>query len=63
MAVELAKKQVKTKKAAQKRVADANELAKVYQREVGEVGKVAKKAQKDFFTATNIAHRKHTKEA
>ena len=39
------------------------ELAKLYQREAGEVGKVAKKVQKDSLTTTNIAYRKYTKEA
>jgi len=38
------------------------ELAKVYNKEVGEAGKVAKKAQKDSFTAANIARRKYTQE-
>ena len=63
MVVELAKEQVKVRKAARKRVANAKELAKVYYREVVEAGKVAKKAQKDSLTAANIAYRKHTKEA
>ena len=63
MAVELAKEQVKVRKAARKRVADARELAKVHCREAGEAGKVAKKAQKDSLTAANIARRKHTEEA
>ena len=44
MVVELAKEQVKVRKAAWKRVANAKELAKVYYREAVEVGKVAKKA-------------------
>ena len=44
MVVELAKEQVKVRKAARKRVANAKELAKVYYREVVEAGKVAKKA-------------------
>jgi len=51
------------RKAAWKRVANAKELAKVHNREAGEAGKVAKKAQKDSLTAANIAHRKHTQEA
>ena len=63
MAVELAKEQVKARKAARKRVADAKELAKVHHREAGEAGKVAKKAQKDSLTAGSIARRKHTREA
>jgi len=62
VAVELAKEQVKARKVAWKRVADTKELAKVYCREVGEAGKVAKKAQKDSVTAANIARRKYTKE-
>ena len=61
--VELAKEQVKARKAAWKRVANVKELAKVHYREVGEVGKVAKKAQKDSLTAASIARRKHTREA
>ena len=63
MAVELAQEQVKVRKAARKRVADAKELAKVHHREAAEARKVAKKAQKDSLTAVNIAYRKHTKEA
>jgi len=63
VAVELAKEQVKARKVARKRVANAKELAKVHRREAGEAGKVAKKAQKDSVTAANIARRKHTKEA
>ena len=61
--VELAKEQVKVRKVAQKRVANIKELAKVHYREAVEAGKVAKKVQKDSLTATNIARRKHTKEA
>jgi len=63
VAVELTKEQVKARKVAWKRVTNAKKLAKVYHREVGEAGKVAKKAQKDSVTAANIACRKHTKEA
>jgi len=63
VAVELAKEQVKARKVAWKRVANVKELAKVHRREAGEVGKVAKKAQKDSITAANIACRKHTEEA
>ena len=63
MAVKLTKEQIKVKKAAQKKVADAKELAKVHYREAGEAGKVAKKVQKDSLTAANIARKKHTEEA
>ena len=63
MAVELAKEQIKARKAAQKKVADAKELAKVHHREAGEARKVAKKAQKDSLIAANIACKKRTKEA
>ena len=44
MAAKLTKKQVKVQKAAQKRVINAKELAKVHHRETVEAGKVAKKA-------------------
>src|SRR6266567_3855107 len=63
VAVELTKEQVKARKAARKKVANVKELAKVHHREAGEAGKVAKKAQKDSRTATNIAHKKRTREA
>ena len=42
MAVKLIKEQVKAKKVARKRVANVKKLVKVYRREVGEVGKIAK---------------------